>query len=315
MALRGGEGLVKTSIARDVLLVVLVTLAMFALASLVELNELILTLTRPLEPYQVDELPVTVLALVLAMTWFSWRRWQEANAEVQLRQAAQQALAETLAENRLLAQRNVLAQEQERRAIARELHDELGQSLNAIKLDAVAIRQRVSDEDDEVHQNAAAIIDLADHVHESVRTLTRQLRPVALDELGLRDALELLVTQWARRNAPVECQFVAEGDLDGLGELVNITVYRCVQECLTNITRHARAQRVDVGVRRTGPMVELRVSDDGAGLMTTAKHAGVGLVGLRERAQSLEGIMELASEPGKGVQVVVRLPLKEVKGD
>lgn len=298
----------KASPGRDLVLVLLVTVGAFLFGARVELNERILALTQPLEPYQIDELPITVLVLVLGMGWFSWRRWREFSREVRLRQAAQQALAETLSENRLLSQKNVLAQEEERRVLARELHDELGQSLNAIKLDAVAIRERVPDEGDEVRQNAEAIIDLANHVHETVRHLTRQLRPVALDELGLRDALELYVTQWERRNPPVVCRFDTQGELEGLGELRNITLYRCVQECLTNITRHAGASRVDVRLARAAGEITLEVNDDGRGMDLAVRRTGVGLIGLRERAESLHGDLHLTSEPGRGMRVRVRLP-------
>lgn len=294
---------------RDLLLVMLLTVGVFLLGARVELNEQILALTQPLEPYQIDELPVTVLVLVLGMGWFSWRRWREFSREFRLRQAAQQALSETLSENRLLSQKNVQAQEEERRVLARELHDELGQSLNAIKLDAVAIRERVPDEDDEIRQNAEAIIDLTNHVHETVRHLTRQLRPVALDELGLRDALELYVTQWERRNPPIACRFTTEGELAGLGELLNITLYRCVQECLTNITRHAAASQVSVSLIRGDGDVVLEVRDDGRGMDPGLRRSGVGLIGLRERAESLNGELTLTSAPGKGMQVRVRLPV------
>lgn len=299
----------KASPGSDLFLVLTLTVAAFLLGARVELNERILALTQPLEPYQVDELPVTVLVLVLGMGWFSWRRWREFSLEFRLRQAAQQALADTLAENRLLSQKNVLSQEEERRVLARELHDELGQSLNAIKLDAVAIRDRTTDETGDIRQNAESIIDVANHVHETVRHLTRQLRPVALDELGLRDALELYVTQWERRNPPVTCTFATEGDTEGLGELLNITLYRCVQECLTNVTRHANATRVTVRVVRADGQVGLVVEDDGRGADLGARRGGVGLIGLRERAESLKGELMLTSAPGKGMKVQVRLPV------
>jgi two-component system, NarL family, sensor histidine kinase UhpB len=296
------------STSQDLGIVIMVTVGTFLFASTVELNEWILSMTRRLEPYQLDELPITITVLALATGWFAWRRWLAFSKEFLLRQAAQQALAELLAENRLLAQRNVLAQEAERRMLARELHDELGQSLNAIKLDAVAIRQRVPDTGDEIHQNAAAIIDVTNHVHETVRTLTQRLRPVALDELGLGDALELYVRQWERRNPPIRCSLETSGSLDRLGELVNITVYRCVQECLTNVTRHAKASVVTIAVSRSVGTLELLVADDGQGMELTAKRDGVGL---RERAEALKGAVELTSSPGKGMQVRLQLPLTE----
>lgn len=296
----------------DLLIVVALTALIFLFAATVELNEWIVFITRPLEPYQLDELPITVMVLVIGMGWFSWRRWIAFSRENALRLEAQKSLAELLTENRLLAQKNVLAQEEERRVLAHELHDEFGQSLNAIKLDAVAIRDRVLDEQDEININARAIIDVANHVHDSVRTLTQRLRPVALDELGLRDALELYVTQWERRNPPVVCRFSAEGSLDNLGELLNITVYRCVQECLTNITRHAQARHVNISVLRNGARLFVQVDDDGKGMSVTTKRGGLGLVGLRERAQSVGGTFTLESVAGGGVHVKLDLPIPKL---
>ncbi len=304
----------RGSTLRDLLIVLAVTVATFLFAATVELNEWLLSLTRPLEPYQLDELPLTIVMLVLGMGWFSWRRWAAFSKENELRLATQRAVAELLTENRLLSQKNVLAQEEERRILARELHDELGQSLNAIKLDAVAIRQRVREEDDETHDNACAIIEVANHVHETVRTLTQRLRPVALDELGLRDALELYVSQWERRNPPVVCRFEVSGVLDQLGELVNITVYRCVQECLTNITRHAQARLVKISVTREVKSLTLVVEDDGRGMNLTAKREGLGLIGLRERAESLGGNLELKGAPDRGMRVSLSFPLPKVDG-
>ncbi len=311
--LHGVSGRIGPSLVRrDLFFVFVVTLGTFLFAAKVELNEWILSMTRPLEPYQLDELPLTIVVLVLSMGWFSWRRWVQFSKEYDLRLAAQQALGDLLAENRLLAQKNVLNQEEERRVLARELHDELGQSLNAIKLDAVAIRERVPVASDEVHKNATAIIEVANHVHETVRSLTRRLRPMALDELGLRDALELYVSQWERRNPLSTCTLETAGTLEGLGELLNITVYRCVQECLTNITRHARATAVKVVLSRDHTTLRLAVEDNGCGMDLHAKRHGLGLVGLRERAESLHGSLELTSTMGKGTRIALSLPLDSI---
>jgi two-component system, NarL family, sensor histidine kinase UhpB len=302
-----------SSVSRDVLVILVVTVATFLFAAKVELNEWIVSITRTLEPYQLDELPLTVVVLVLSMGWFSWRRWAQFSKEYELRLAAQQALADTLTENRMLARKYVLAQEEERRILAHELHDELGQSLNAIKLDAVAIRQRAADVSNEVRENAEAIIEVADHVHETVRSLTQRLRPVALDELGLRDALELYIGQWERRNAPVTCIFEARGEFAGLGELVNITLYRYVQECLTNVTRHAAATEVRVNLTQDNENVYLQIEDNGKGMDLAAKRNGLGLVGLRERAESLGGVFELTSDVGVGTRVRLSVPVRRAE--
>jgi signal transduction histidine kinase len=119
-----------------------------------------------------------------------------------------------------------------------------------------------------------------------------------------------LVAQWRRRNPGVACTFETEGDLSGLGELLNITVYRLVQECLTNITKHAGATRIRVALGREGDeAVRVLIEDDGRGMDLNAKRMGLGLVGLRERVEALRGRLELVSEAGRGTQVSVQLPV------
>lgn len=295
---------------RDLAVVAALALLMFWLAATLELSEALLHATRPYEGYQLDELPLVVLTLAAGLAWFSWRRRREYVLELRLRRAAQAELVKALEENRSLSQRYLLAQEEERRHLAHELHDELGQCLNAIKLDAVAIRDAARDGPPAVQEGARAIIGVADHVYELVRNLSRQLRPLALDELGLRDALEHCVREWQRRNPQVECDFRCDSELAGLGELANITLYRMVQECLTNVARHAGARRVCVSVERAAAgVLRLAVNDDGCGLDPQAQRRGLGLVGLRERVEALGGRLFLDSAPGRGLRVEAALPV------
>jgi signal transduction histidine kinase len=222
----------------------------------------------------------------------------------------QKELAQTLAENRLLSQRYLLVQEEERRNLAREMHDELGQCLNAVKLDAVSICELSKGTQPEIERSAASIVEISNHVYEVVRSMMQRLRPAALDALGLRDAVADLVDQWRRRNPGVICGFEAEGDLSGLGELTNITIYRLVQECLTNVAKHSGATHVYVGVARTGAAeVRATVRDNGRGMALHAKRSGLGLVGLRERVEALRGRLELSGSPGAGVHVTAWLRL------
>jgi two-component system sensor histidine kinase UhpB len=293
----------------DLLVVIAVTVGTFALSAGLELREWFTEITRPLERYQIDELPLTFGALALSLAWFSWRRWRHAEEELQLRVTAQQTLAEREAENRLLSQKYLMVQEDERRSLARELHDELGQCLNAIKVDAVAIRDMGRGQP-EIETSASAIVDLSGHVYEVVRDIMQRLRPAALDALGLRDAVAHLVGQWQRRNRAVDCRFVASPDLSGLGEVMNITVYRLVQECLTNVAKHAQARHLTVSLERVGAEVRVAVVDDGRGMDLQAKRTGLGLVGLRERVEALQGRLLLASAAGKGLEVRAWLPVQ-----
>lgn len=220
------------------------------------------------------------------------------------------ALARALEENRLLAQRGIELLEAERRHIARELHDEMGQWLNALKIDAVSFRDR-NDLPEDARTVGQGMIELINHVYDVARELMRRLRPVALDELGLGPALQYCVDQWHRRQPALQCEFRAEALPDSLGEAANITLYRLVQECLTNITKHAGASRVAIDLRcdRDRGFVEARVADDGRGIDGTGGHQGLGLVGLRERIEMLGGRFRVDSIPGEGTVVLATLPL------
>jgi two-component system sensor histidine kinase UhpB len=201
--------------------------------------------------------------------------------------------------------------EEERRSIARELHDEMGQSVTAIRTIGAAIANRTETSDAQIHANARTIVEVAGHLYDVVHGIIRQLRPSALDHLGLRDALEGWVETWRSRYPDVELELALEGDLDNLGETVNITVYRIVQECLTNVVRHAGADRAQVSVRRLGETLEVVVRDNGHGIgeRDTAEAARFGLLGMRERVQALNGEFELLSRPGEGLRVRARIPL------
>jgi glucose-6-phosphate-specific signal transduction histidine kinase len=305
----------RSAPTRDLLIVAAVTGLAFLLSAALELREWLTEATRPLERYQVDELPFTFAVLALALTWFAWRRWRHAEQELRLRIQAQRELSDALAENRLLSQKYLMLQEEERRNLARELHDELGQCLNAIKLDAVAVRDLVHARQPEVEAAASSIIDLSGHVYDVVRGIMRRLRPVALDALGLHDAIGHLIGQWQRRHPAVDCRFDVSGDLAELGEVVNITVYRLVQECLTNITKHAHASAVTVSVQRTeAQTIQVTVRDDGRGMDLGTKRSGLGLVGLRERVEALNGRLSLSGASGRGLEVVAVLPVPARQG-
>jgi len=304
---------VNPSVHRDLFVVASVTLVTFVISSVLELNERLIEFARPLEAYQIDELPTTFVAMIMALAWFSWRRSRQSIEQANLRLAAQRELAEALTENRRLSQRYLQIQEEERRFLARELHDELGQSLNAIKVDAVNIRTAVGDQP-EVVRSAQAIIDVSSKVYDVVRSLLRQLRPVALDELGLASAVQYSVDEWQRRHKGVDCGLSIDGELEGLNEDVNITAYRFVQECLTNVARHANAQRVAVSLRRHtmdsgSDQLEMIVEDDGRGVDPAMPRTGLGLIGLRERVEALGGRFEIGAASGSGTRVLAAIPL------
>jgi glucose-6-phosphate-specific signal transduction histidine kinase len=303
---------------RDAGVVVAVTIQAFLVASRFELQEQFTRLTQPFERFQADELMSTLLALAVALAWFAWRRWHQATRELDQRLAVERELVAALAENRRLAQQYLLAQEEERRSLARELHDELGQCLNAIKLDATTIRDHPLAPPHDVVQSAQAIIDVSSRVYDVTRGLMERLRPVGLDELGLADALRHLVSEWQRRNPGVNCTLELRGRLDALSEQLNISLYRVVQECLTNVARHARAATVEVRVE--GPVnahddVHVGVRDDGVGISAGAGgRAGLGLAGLRERVEALGGRFEVADRAPHGAEIRAQIPVAPEAG-
>jgi glucose-6-phosphate-specific signal transduction histidine kinase len=297
---------------RDLVVVALVTACVAAFAVYVELNEAMFAVTRRWEVLQVDELPITLLALTLCLAWFAWRRFLDARRELDRRRIAEARLETLLFENRRLAQEYLHVQESERKLLAHELHDELGQYLNAIKIDAVAIQQRATDEALPLLRASSAIIEHADHVHCVVRDLIGRLRPVGLDELGLRAAVEHFLDGWRRRLPQLHFDIVLEGDLDEVGEPLALTLYRLLQEGLTNISKHARARRIAVRLQRCtnseGDEVVLSLADDGCGTEPGQHHHGLGLVGMRERVEMLGGRFQVVTGPNRGFSMLARIP-------
>jgi signal transduction histidine kinase len=301
----------------DLALVALVVLAAWLLFATLELNEALFAITRRWELMQVDEFPATLLVLAVGLVWFSWRRYREARAELALRRSAEAHLQTLLLENRRLAQQSLAAQESERKRLARELHDELGQYLNAIKTDAASLRQSI--EDPAALRATAAISGHAEYLYAVVRNMIRELRPVALDELGLNAALEHYVEQCAQRMPEVTFEVSLAGELDSLDEQVNLAVYRLIQESLTNISRHAGARRVVLSISRASDgrgaaeAVTVKITDDGRGADLQRLPEGVGLIGMRERIEMLGGQWHVATQPGAGFAITARIPLDAVR--
>jgi two-component system sensor histidine kinase UhpB len=226
-----------------------------------------------------------------------------------------QQTARELEQNRRLTQLIQTRLEEERRAIARELHDELGQCVTAIKTIGAAIANRTKESASEIHASAQTIVNVASHIYDVVHGIIRQLRPSALDHLGLREAVEDLVNIWRGRHPEIACDLLFRGAVDGLGEAINITVYRLIQECLTNVLRHAQATRTEIEVQRGDAVLRVSVSDNGKGLgeRNEGDSERFGLMGMRERVQALGGEFELQSRPGAGLVVVATIPVHEIE--
>jgi len=235
--------------------------------------------------------------------------------EHQQAEAAENQLRET----RLLAQHMSEVQEQERRHLARELHDELGQCLTAIKTDAVLIRNRTEITEPKAFTSAQAIIDVASHIYDVVHNMITRLRPSPLDDLGLLPTLKEAISAWQTRQEDIHFKLNCSGQLEHLNEAMNMTVFRIVQESITNAVRHANANEINISVTNKYDEINeqqqltIIIQDDGKGMEVQDFHSDVdfGLLGMRERAHSLGGTFELTSALGEGVMIKVTLPLGE----
>jgi len=215
-----------------------------------------------------------------------------------------------LAQNRELTQTIRSHIEDERRAIAHELHDEMGQSITAIKSMGQAIIQRGASADAQSVAAARLIVDTATRLYDSVHQLIARLRPFAIDDFGLADALRDLVAQLRQQHPTVQFTLVL-GELPApLGDTLSTCVYRIVQESLTNALRHAGASAIAIEVQADAGALLLRVRDNGRGLPPDWQRPGhFGVRGMRERAAALGGSLELQAPADGGVAVQARLPL------
>lgn len=227
------------------------------------------------------------------------------NRSQQLEEAEKKART-LLAENRQLVHTSLTVQEEERKHLARELHDELGQCITAIQADAKSIRDLSLGRDERIMTSSGAILEVSSRIYEVVHSMMQRLRPGILDDLGLVEALQEEISAWQERNPNTKCMFNTSGNLADLGERTNITIYRIVQECLTNIAKHANAAQVTINLSANTDGLVLGVRDDGRGMdLSAPTGSGLGLIGMRERAEALGGNFSITSEPGKGSSITV----------
>lgn len=288
--------------ATDLLWVAAAPLLTFVVAARLELFERTVAVTRHVETFEVDELLFAAAALVVALAWYAARRWREA---VDARRSA----TALLAHNRELSQRLIVLQEDERRALARELHDELAQSCTAIRVEAALIAGGGP-----AGEAARRIDVLAAGLGDRVRTMLQRLRPADLDALGLVDAIQTLCEEWELRSG-VACVFHHDAELRIDAEPARIAVYRIVQEALANVMRHAGASTVRVSLRHgAGGALTLAVEDDGVGLDAAAPRRGLGLLGAAERAAALGGRLALERAAPHGLALRLDLPARALRG-
>ncbi|MBE7367759.1 PAS domain S-box protein [Ramlibacter sp. HM2] len=199
--------------------------------------------------------------------------------------------------------------EQEKSRIARELHDELAQSLTALKMDTIWMRDHLPAADASAQDKIAKMLAMLDGAVASTRRIAADLRPLVLDDLGLVPAIEWVVQNFTQRTG-VPCELLVDEALE-LDEPYATGVFRIVQESLTNVAKHAQATEVVVELHPRGEILLLRVQDNGVGFRTSdpRKPQSLGLVGLRERAHLLRGEVRIDSSPGTGTRVEARIPI------
>jgi signal transduction histidine kinase len=247
------------------------------------------------------------LVLGIGVAWFAF--WHVGRLE---RELHRQRLAETDTRHELerLSARLVDAQEEERRTLARELHDEVGQALTAIKME-VGIALRSGDTGSRARGSLEEARAIAETTLQSVRDLSQLLHPSMLDDFGLPETLAAYLRSFSKRTG-IRAQLTAEGLDARLPADVEICIYRIVQEALTNVARHSGALSSSVSVTRRGDSVTVVIEDTGRG-MTGALEAGarrgLGLIGMRERAQALSGRFSIDNLAGGGTRVSVTLPV------
>ncbi len=239
--------------------------------------------------------------------WFT--HWISIERDITERKAQEAELQQKNKELKRLSAYLQNIRENERKYIAREVHDELGQLASAIKIDVdwfglhldnneLLVQKRI----DHANKTIAILIS-------SIRKIASQLRPSILDDFGLNAAIEWQCKEFQNLNG-IKCIFINGVEDTDLSKEVQTELFRMVQESLTNVMRHAKANRVEVKLTEDEEMIHLSVTDDGKGFDTIQKRQTLGLVGLRERAISINGQLQINSEPGKGTAVLAQIPKK-----
>jgi PAS domain S-box-containing protein len=225
---------------------------------------------------------------------------------------AEEALRRSQTELRELAYTMNSVREEEKRRIARELHDELGQALTALKLDLTWLSERLPAGQAAIAEKLGAMQAMIDGTVAATRRISSDLRPLILDDLGLVPAAEWLVQEFTQRTG-IPCELVVGSPDLELKDPHATAVFRILQESLTNVARHAKAQRVEVALGRADGTVTLNVRDNGRGfnLDDPRRPNAFGLMGLRERVSLLGGEVRIESQPGLGTVLDVQIPLEE----
>jgi two-component system sensor histidine kinase UhpB len=228
------------------------------------------------------------------------------------------SLARTEADNRLLIDRLMSVQESERKELARELHDEFGASLFGIRAAASCIIEAASADGSEqqrfkeITERAGAISSLADAIQKHNYRILERIQPIVLNQMGLYNALRHLADAWCAAHRDFKCELTTPAEQPVLSEDVNLTIYRIVQECLTNVARHSKATNVRIAMNTAANQsMSIRVADDGVGLPRDFRF-GFGFLGMSERVRKFGGRLKVSNGRKSGTLIEVVIPLAEV---
>jgi signal transduction histidine kinase len=229
--------------------------------------------------------------------------------EIAERRRAEEALRQSQETLRELAAHQERIREDERKRIAREIHDELGQNLLALRLDVSTLHMRAGERRPLLRERAANALEQIDTTMKSIRTIMNNLRPAVLD-LGLHAAIEWQVKQFERRNG-IPCELLMSDDGEAVPDAQATAVFRILQESLTNIGRHSRASYVRIELRVDHRRLSMAIKDNGIGIFPSDRHKvrRFGLVGIQERVVMLSGELDIDSTPGKGTVLRLSVPL------
>jgi two-component system sensor histidine kinase UhpB len=227
-------------------------------------------------------------------------------------------LRASIEQNHQLSQKLIRIQEEERRSLARDLHDEFGQSLTAIHADAAVLKALANKDYPKIKPSVNAISDLSKHLMNLVGGMLSSLKLGVLHELGLEEALKDLLNTWQLRHPKIELSYqINLKALPKINETIPITSYRIIQECLTNISRHAKAKNVEIHVdyikkNTSSALIDIAVNDDGVGFSKSHRD-GFGLSGMRERINEIHGKINIVSDINRGLKLSIQLPITRKK--
>ena len=201
--------------------------------------------------------------------------------------------------------------EDERRSLARELHDELGQYVSAVKIFAQNIINRSKGKDKDIEESALSVTSAANQIYDGMHSIIRQLRPGSLDNLGLSETIKDMASNWRSQHPSIQIDLFVGKNLDHLGEAININIYRIIQEAMNNCLKHARAHNISINLDHKDKYLTLIFNDDGVGFDTNLlnKSKQFGLIGMKERVKSLSGMFSIKSTPTKGTLINISIPL------